>query len=132
MRRLLGEMPLPLHIRSVIENHLYSVPAEGLFVAQKPSLVRPRLDQAFERWDLVQLFKQRAESLGKLKVSAVLLYGPRRTGKTFSVPWAQVEAIRQLEGAEGASAPRCSHMLVRTLRLQPHAEHFLPRQYILP
>lgn len=120
MLRLLQEMPLPPSIRRVFEYHLYSVPAEGLFVAEQPSLVRPSLAHAFERQDLVQLFTERAKSLQPLPVSTLLLYGLRRTGKTFSVPWAQVEAIRQLEGREGARAPRCSHVLVRTLQLQPH------------
>lgn len=128
MRRLLQDMPLPPHIYSVFENYLYTVPAEGLFVASN----RPRRPQAFERWDLVQEFMKRGKSLGQVQVSALLLYGLRRTGKTFSVPWAQVEAISQLEGGEGTPAPRCSHVLVRTLQLEPHGMQGIlaPQQYM--
>jgi hypothetical protein len=68
--------------------------------------------QAFEGWDLVDLILSTVaehENASKyVKISALLLYGLRRTGKTFGMPWALAEAIRRLTG----STARCQYMVV--------------------
>lgn len=67
---------------------LYSVPKSGLFTLNHSTNV----GMAIPRYDIVQTLVQPHQSLDPYRV--VLVEGLRRTGMTFSVPWALVEAIR--------------------------------------
>ena len=89
---ILDDMPLPNHVRKVLQDSIYSVPEDGLFTCTS---VGSLLSNACRRDDVVDMLVRRARNLKHAVVA--LVHGLRRTGKTFSMPWAQLEAIRILE-----------------------------------
>jgi hypothetical protein len=82
---------VPNLIKKVLEGHLYLVPPEGLFVCTA-AVTR---DVACPRDDLVELLVSLAHRHSTLNVAVV--HGQRRTGKTFSMPWALAEAGCRLD-----------------------------------
>jgi hypothetical protein len=93
-------MPLPSNVRKVLRDSIYIVPEDGLFICTSAG---SSLSVACRRDDVVNTLVRRARSLRYTVVA--LVHGLRRTGKTFSMPWAQLEAIRMLERDAAGADP---------------------------
>lgn len=104
LQHLLASLPVPTTVRRLLRDCLYQVPAQGLFALVDSA---GSVAAAIERPDLVDLLVRQANSIGPRPATALVLHGLRRTGKSFSIPWAQAEAIARLR-----QGPRCSHLLV--------------------
>lgn len=107
MQRIIASMPLPTSVARVLEDSMYCVPATGFFTTQQSSF-----ESVFERWGVVHRLVHHASSIGRGVANTILLHGPEQSGKSFCMPWAQIEAMRALEAAGGSLGPRCGHALV--------------------
>lgn len=93
LQQLLQDMPLPPSLLRLLRQCTYIVPQDGMFSAAST----PFGSVAFERPDLVRRLVNAV--CDQPNAYVVPVYGLRRRGRTFSMPWAVVEAIRELEGA---------------------------------
>ena len=104
---ILDAMPLPNIVKKVLRDSIYIAPEDGLFICTSAG---SSLSIACRRDDVVEMLLKHARSLQHTVVA--LVHGLRRTGKTFSMPWAQLEAIRILE----SNAGRVDQSLLSTRR----------------
>lgn len=89
----LQQMPLSERVRKTLQDHVFQAPEAGLFVC---SAANPEQHVACPRDDVVQKLIYEANTLNPVG-KVVLVHGMRRSGKSFSMPWAQLEAIKVLE-----------------------------------
>jgi hypothetical protein len=108
LQKLLLDMPLSRTVWELLYAYLYEVPAAGLFTVHTAARSPVASASAVERNDLVGLLVSHARSLGdNILASVLVLYGFRRIGKSYSIPWAHVEAVQELTEGE-----RCRYILV--------------------
>ncbi len=123
---VIQEMPLPDVLKQLLTTGIHPVPAAGLFACSTSPLPE---DVACPRQDVVQALLAAAKSQPHAFVACV--GGRRRQGKSFSNPWAQLEAIRLLESQPGHQAARSGFLFYLSCLSQDRSEPTVYEQILL-